>query len=77
MSKTFRFELWISCITSCSLYNYATSMHSIVISTVSTWYIAPETYTSVALYLLAGVRRWVLVQPPTAPAMMSLVLTST
>jgi hypothetical protein len=62
MRKTFRFELWISCIASCALYNYATCVHSMVISMVNTLYIAPETYTSVARYLLAGVRRWARVQ---------------
>ncbi len=62
MYKTFRFEQWISCIASCSLYNYATSLHSMVISILNTWYIAPETYTRVALCLLAGVGRWPRIQ---------------
>jgi hypothetical protein len=35
---------------------------SLVISMVNTWYIPPETYTCVALYLLAGVGRQALVQ---------------
>ncbi len=60
--KTFRFEPWISFIASCALYHYATSVHSMVISMVNTWYIAPETYTRVAWYLLAGVGRRALVQ---------------
>ncbi len=55
--KTFRFELWISCIASLGLYHYTTSVPSMVISWVNTWYIAPETYTLVARYLLAGVGR--------------------
>jgi hypothetical protein len=54
MRKIFRFEPWISCIASCALYHYATSMHSMVISMLNTWYIAPETYTCVARYLLPG-----------------------
>jgi hypothetical protein len=62
MHKTFQFELWISCIASYALYHYATSVHSTVISKVNTWYIAPETYTRVAWYLLAGVGRRALVQ---------------
>jgi hypothetical protein len=41
-------EPWISCISSCKLYHYATSVHF----TVITWYIATENYTGVALYLL-------------------------
>ncbi len=53
--KTFRFEPWISCIASCALYHYTTRVHFMVISLVNTWYIAPETYTCVAQYLLAGV----------------------
>ena len=36
-----------------------------VMSTVNTWYIAPETYTRVARYLLAGVGR--LAQVPQRP----------
>ena len=59
----FGFELWISCIASCTIDHYATSVHSMVISGVNTWYIAPKTYTRVAQYLLAGVGRRVRVQP--------------
>ncbi len=55
--KTFRFEPWISCIASCALHHQTTSVHSMVISWVKTWYIAPETYTCIARYLLAGVGR--------------------
>jgi hypothetical protein len=47
-----------------TLYSYATSVHSMVISMVNTWYIAPETYTSIARYLLAGVRRSSPAAPP-------------
>jgi hypothetical protein len=61
--KTSRFELWISCIASCALYHYITSVHSMVISWVNTWYITPETYTCGARYLLAGVGRLARVQP--------------
>jgi hypothetical protein len=61
--KTFRFELWISSIASCALYHFATSVHSMVIPWVNTWYIAPEIYNGVALYLLAGVGRPARVQP--------------
>ncbi len=57
MRKTFRFKQWISCIASSALCHYATSVHSMVICMINTWYIAPETYTCVALYLLAGVGR--------------------
>ncbi len=51
MGKMFRFEPWISCIASCTIYHYATSVHSMVISVVNTWYIAPKTYTRDARYL--------------------------
>jgi hypothetical protein len=54
MHKTFRFKQWISCTASCTLYNYATSVHFMVISMLNAWYIAPETYTRVARYLMAG-----------------------
>ncbi len=67
--KTLRFEQWISCIASCALFHYATSVHSMVIYMVNTWYIAPESYTRVARYLLAGVGRRARVQrlPPLLP----------
>ena len=53
-------EPWISCIASCTLYHYATSVHSMVVSMDNTKYIPAETYTRVAL---AGVGRQALVQP--------------
>ncbi len=56
-------EQWISCIASCVLYHYTTSMHSMVISRIKSRYIPIETYTSVARYLLAGVRHLARVQP--------------
>ncbi len=43
--------------------HYATSVHSMVISMVNTWYTPPETYTCVARFLLAGVGRRARVQP--------------
>ncbi len=57
MGKMFGFKLWISSIASCTIYHYATSVHSMVISDVNTWYLDPKTYTRVARYLLAGVGR--------------------
>ncbi len=57
MRTTFRFEQWISCISSCALYSYATSVHSIVMSLVNSRYIISKIYTGVTLYLLAAVRR--------------------
>jgi hypothetical protein len=60
MGKMFRFEPWISSIASCMIYHYAISVHSMVISVINTWYIAPKTYTR---YLLAGVGRRARVQP--------------
>jgi hypothetical protein len=61
--KTFELEQWISCIASCALYHYATSVHSMVISIINTWYIAPETNTRITRYLLFGVGRRARVQP--------------
>jgi hypothetical protein len=57
MSITLGIEQWISCIATGELYNNATSMHSMVICKVNTRYILTETYTRVAQYLLAGIRR--------------------
>ena len=62
MGKMFGFEPWILCIASCTIYHYATSVHSMVISVVNTWYIPPKTYNRVARYLLAGVGRRARVQ---------------
>ena len=67
MCITLGIELWISCIASCALYHYATSMHSVVVSMDNTKYIAAETYTCVARYLLAGVGRQARVQPLPGP----------
>jgi hypothetical protein len=47
----------MSCIASCGLYSYATSVHSTVISLVNTRYIVSKIYTGVTRYLLAGVGR--------------------
>ncbi len=63
ISITLGVELWISCIASCALYHYATSVHSVVVSMDNTKYIPTETYTRVARYLLAGVGSQALVQP--------------
>ncbi len=76
MRITLGIELWISCIATGTLYNYATSMHSMVISQFNTRYIGTETYTSVAQYLLVSAS----CAGPAAPqalAMTSLVRTST
>ncbi len=54
---TLEIELRLSCTASCALYHYATSVHSMVTSMVNTRFIATETFTCVALYLLAGVGR--------------------
>jgi hypothetical protein len=51
------FEPRISCIASCTLYNYATRVHFMVISLVNTRYVHSKIYTGVARYLLAGVGR--------------------
>ncbi len=59
-----RIEQWISCIASCVLYHYATRVHSMVLAIVNTRYIANKSYTRVALYLLAGVRRQARQQRP-------------
>ena len=53
----------MSCIASCALYRYATSIHSMVISLVNTRYIHSKIYTGVARYLLAGVGRPARVPP--------------
>ena len=63
MCITLGVEPWISCIASCALYHYATSVHSVVVSMDNTKYIPTETYTRVARYLLAGVGHQARVQP--------------
>ncbi len=63
MCTNLKFKLWISCIASCTLYHYATSVHSMVLSTVNTRYLTTGNYSRVARYLLAGVGRPAWVQP--------------
>ena len=69
MRITLGFEPWISCIASCTLYRYATSVHFMVISLVNTRYMDSKIYTGVARYLLAGVGR--LARVPQRPLLWS------
>ncbi len=57
MRITLGFEPWISSIASCTIYRYATSVHSMVLYMVNSRYIFSKIYTGVALYLPAGVGR--------------------
>ncbi len=70
MRITLRFEQWVSCIAICELYHYDTSVHSMMITMVKTRYISTETCTRVARYCAGPAA-------PPAPAMTSLVRTST
>ena len=67
MCITLGVELCISCIASCALYHYATSVHSVVVSMDNAKYTPTETYTRVARYLLADVGRQARVQPLPGP----------
>ncbi len=73
----FGFEPRTSCIPSCMLYRYATSVNSLVICMDSTTHIITRKYICDMQYLLAGVGRPGRVPRRLTPAMTSLVWTST
>jgi hypothetical protein len=53
----FGFEPWISCIASCTIDHYATSVHSMVITLVNTRYISTTLASHGTCWLVSDVGR--------------------